>query len=100
MLPAFSRIASTFQPLARPEDAPFKSPLLNDIAIALPKLREPMKYILDNVNLKFAKEGKKEAMWTDPDRYPDIDAHTVVRMCALGYCLSLLKCCGVERSDY
>ena len=88
MLPAFSRIASAFQPITRPEDAPFKSPLLNDIVTALPELREPMRYILDNVDLKAAKEGKKETIWTDPDKYPDIDAHTAVRIDTL--CVFLL----------
>ncbi|KAH9926110.1 muts domain V-domain-containing protein [Fomitopsis serialis] len=76
LLPALSRIASTFQPINSPQDAPFRSPLLNEIAVALPKLRDPMRYILDNVNLKSAKEGKKESLWTDPDKYPDVDAHT------------------------
>ena len=60
------------------QDAPFQSPLLNEIAAALPKLRDAMKYILDSVNLKAAKEGKKEALWTDPDKYPGVDAHTAV----------------------
>lgn len=45
-----------------------------------------MKYILDNVNLRAAKEGKKEAIWADPDKYPDIDAHTAVRVDASGVC--------------
>ncbi|TFY69894.1 hypothetical protein EVJ58_g138 [Rhodofomes roseus] len=58
------------------KDALFKSPLLNEIAAALPKLREPMRYILDNVNLKAAKEGKMELLWADPDKYPNIDVHT------------------------
>ncbi|KAH9842529.1 muts domain V-domain-containing protein [Rhodofomes roseus] len=76
LLPALSRVASTFQPITSPQDALFKSPLLNEIAAALPKLREPMRYILDNVNLKAAKEGKMELLWADPDKYPNIDVHT------------------------
>lgn len=58
-----------------------------------------MRYILDNVNLKAAKEGKKETIWTDPDKYPDIDAHTAVCIDTGCLFLTLLKCCGVERAD-
>ncbi|KZT11630.1 uncharacterized protein LAESUDRAFT_734417 [Laetiporus sulphureus 93-53] len=76
LLPSFSKIANTFPPIINPEGRPFKSELLNDIVTALPKLREPMRELLDSVSLKMAKEGKKEALWTDPDKYPDIDSLT------------------------
>jgi hypothetical protein len=31
-----------------------------------------MKDLLDTVNISMAAEGKKEAMWVDPERHPNI----------------------------
>ncbi|EED81705.1 predicted protein [Postia placenta Mad-698-R] len=73
LLPAFDKIATTFQPMNNPRDASFKSPILNSIVYALPQLREAMKELMGAVNIKMAKEGKKDAMWNDPDRYPHLD---------------------------
>lgn len=56
-----------------PRDTSFKSPILNSIVYALPQLREAMKELMGAVNIKMAKEGKKDAMWNDPDRYPHLD---------------------------
>lgn len=73
LLPAFDKIATTFQPMNNPRDTSFKSPILNSIVYALPQLREAMKELMGAVNIKMAKEGKKDAMWNDPDRYPHLD---------------------------
>lgn len=62
---------------------PFKSKVLTDVIATLPKLREPIRGLMNTISLKMAKEGKKEQMWTDPDKYPDIDSLTVVRLCSL-----------------
>ncbi|KAG6841688.1 hypothetical protein C0991_008326 [Blastosporella zonata] len=50
----------------------FESNLLNEIIFSLPKLKQSMKELLGAVHLQQAAKGKKDAMWTDPDRYPDI----------------------------
>ncbi len=49
-----------------------KSPVLNRIISSLPRLKEPVKELLDVVNLKNAAEGNKATMWNDPERYPGI----------------------------
>lgn len=44
----------------------------------LPKLKEPIRELLNVVNLRACKEGKKELMWADTDKYPDIEGIAVV----------------------
>ncbi|KAI0948577.1 hypothetical protein AcV7_009281 [Taiwanofungus camphoratus] len=77
LLPSFNKIATAFQPVNDPEEMPFKSKVLTDVIATLPKLREPIRGLMNTISLKMAKEGKKEQMWTDPDKYPDIDSLTV-----------------------
>jgi len=72
ILPAFKKIADGFDVVQSPSDVGFKSRILNDILFALPKLKGPMKELLDVVSLKNAAEGKKDTMWNDPERYPTI----------------------------
>ncbi|CAL1703692.1 unnamed protein product [Somion occarium] len=73
LLPAFYKIATAFNPNDRPG---FRSLLLNDVIFALPKLREPMIALLGEVNLAMAKEGQKDKMWKDLEKYPDLDSFT------------------------
>lgn len=49
-----------------------KSPVLNTIFGSLPRLKDPIKELLDAINLKNAAEGNKAMMWNDPERYPGI----------------------------
>ncbi|KAF5386928.1 hypothetical protein D9615_001885 [Tricholomella constricta] len=72
LLPAFNKVAVAFVVVAAPSDVGFKSSLLNEIIFSFPKLREPMKQLMEAVSLKRAAEGRKDAMWTDPERYPKI----------------------------
>ena len=75
LLPAFHKIAVAFNP----RDSPgFKSPLLNSIIAALPKLKEPMAGLVPEVNIAMAKEGHKDKMWTDREKHPDLDGLTAV----------------------
>ncbi|KAH9929644.1 muts domain V-domain-containing protein [Amylocystis lapponica] len=74
LLPAFDRVAAAFPPVARVADAGFRSELLNEVVAALPRLREPVRGLVDAVELRAAKEGKKERMWRDPDKYPEVDS--------------------------
>jgi len=74
LLPAFNKIASAF-PDVDPDDVTsvgLRSPVLNRIISSLPRLREPVKELLDVVNLKKAAQGDKVMMWNDPERYPGI----------------------------
>ncbi|PPQ79804.1 LOW QUALITY PROTEIN: hypothetical protein CVT26_012571 [Gymnopilus dilepis] len=72
LLPAFAKIAEAFDEVDRPEDVGFKSTILNDIISSLPKLKGPMKELMSAVRLKEAAEGRKETMWTDEEKYPDL----------------------------
>ncbi|KAI0071810.1 hypothetical protein K474DRAFT_1668569 [Panus rudis PR-1116 ss-1] len=76
-LTALSKIASAFPLVDNVDAAGFKSPILNGVLYTLPKLRKPVEELLNVVNLQKAREGKKEAMWTDVDKYPDIDAYAM-----------------------
>jgi len=72
ILSAFNKIAHAVEPVNRPSDVGFESKLLNEIIFSLPRLRDPMKELLDIVSLKQAREGRKDRMWYDPERYPII----------------------------
>ncbi|KAG6874073.1 hypothetical protein C0995_006930 [Termitomyces sp. Mi166 len=80
LLSAFNKIAQAFDSFASPSDVGFKSSLLNEIIFSLPKLKGPMKELISAVRLDQAAEGKKDTMWTDPERYPEIsDADTAIQ---------------------
>jgi DNA mismatch repair protein MSH3 len=72
-LTAFSRAASTFEPFEKLEDVGFKSSLLNDIVFAIPKIKGPLKAIVDTINLQKAKEGNLTELWRDEEKYPALD---------------------------
>lgn len=58
----------------------FRSPILNDVIYTLPKLKDPIQNLLRVFSLKMAAEGKKESLWTDPDKYPELDGITAVSL--------------------
>lgn len=70
---ALSRVAHTFNPIEKPEDAGFKSSLLNDIIFAMPRIREAVKSLLGDLNLKNAKEGEITNLWASPEKYPELE---------------------------
>ncbi|KAG6831187.1 hypothetical protein H0H92_012327 [Tricholoma furcatifolium] len=72
LLPAFNKIAIAFEGFATPSEVGFKSDLLNEIIYSIPRLRQPLKELLGAVHLNKAAEGRKDTMWTDPDRFPEI----------------------------
>lgn len=76
------------------ENSGVKSVILNEIIKSLPKLKEPVKELLDTVNLKQAAEGNKETMWNDPDTYPEIIDADMVRISQYFIPLSLLLNCS------
>ncbi|KAH8117506.1 muts domain V-domain-containing protein [Phellopilus nigrolimitatus] len=73
LLMAFSRVANSFDIFASLEDVGFSTPVLNEIVFALPKLRSCMKQIMTCINLEKAKEDKRDELWSDPDKYPEVD---------------------------
>ena len=100
LLPAFNKLGTAFDRLPA-NTAAFDSALLNSVVAALPRLREPVQSLLNAVNLKMAKEGRKDAMWTDLNKYPDLDEITMASsftQMVLGYSDLQLSATGY-RSD-
>ena len=58
--------------MSHPSNVGFKSTLLNNIIFSLPKAKEATQEMLSAVSLGSASEGRKEKLWTDPERYPTI----------------------------
>lgn len=73
LLPAFNKIATAFEPVTSPSEVGFRSPILNDVMYTLPKLKAPIQDLLRVFSLAMAAEGKKDSMWTDPDKFPELD---------------------------
>jgi DNA mismatch repair protein MSH3 len=73
VLVALSRVANAFDPIEKPEDAGFKSSLLNDIIFAMPRIREAVEGLLGDLNLKNAKEGEITDLWASPEKYPELE---------------------------
>ncbi|CDO74876.1 hypothetical protein BN946_scf185004.g26 [Trametes cinnabarina] len=82
LLKAFRRVSSAFAPPHPAQSqqttpsAGLKSQLLIGIVELLPKLRDPIKEICDAIDFSAAEQGKEDAMWTDIDRYPELDSLT------------------------
>jgi len=68
ILPAFNKIATSFDAFAEPSQYGFASTLLNEIIFALPLLREPVTNLLSAVNLQAASEGRKDNLWSDTEK--------------------------------
>ncbi|EIW60757.1 mismatch repair protein MSH3 [Trametes versicolor FP-101664 SS1] len=82
LLKAFRRVSTTFTP-PHPAQSQQAAPaaglhagLLVGIVESLPRLRDPVKEICDAVDFAAAEQGKEEAMWTDIDRFPELDSLT------------------------
>ncbi|KAI0350070.1 hypothetical protein OH77DRAFT_1413634 [Trametes cingulata] len=82
LLKAFRKVSSAFappHPAQQQQSQPsagLKAQLLVGIVEALPRLREPVKEVCDAVDFAAAEQGKEDAMWTDVDRFPALDALT------------------------
>jgi DNA mismatch repair protein MSH3 len=83
LLQAFNKIAIAFDSFESPSDVGFKSKTLNDVLFCLPKLKDPIKGFLGDISLKKASEGRKDIMWTDPEKYPSIADIDLVRISSL-----------------
>ncbi|KAH7889258.1 muts domain V-domain-containing protein [Phlebopus sp. FC_14] len=71
LLPAFNKVATVFDSFEGPLSS-FRSRILNEIALSLPRLKSPTRNFLDAVSLKDAADGKKESLWTDSQRFPTL----------------------------
>ena len=67
----------------------------------LPKLREPVQELLHAIDMKAAKEGRKEALWTDEDKFPEILALSLVspKLTVASMILHLSKSIQVTESE-
>lgn len=70
MLTAWNRVATALDPIATPKEAGFESDILNDIAYALPTLREPLAAIMGEIDLAQARDNEKSELWVDAEKYP------------------------------
>jgi DNA mismatch repair protein MSH3 len=77
-LPALGRVATAFNGFEEDSLGDFHSKLLNEIVLALPKLKCPIREYLGAISLKSAAEGKKESLWTDTQRFPKLAEYTLV----------------------
>lgn len=69
ILTGLQRVASEFR---SNEGKVFKSELLNCILASLPTILEPTKEFLAAIDMKAAKANNEADLWTDPDKYPEI----------------------------
>lgn len=70
LLPAFNKVANAFDGLVNEPSGGFTSKLLNEIVLALPKLKAPMRDLLSAVSLEEAAQGSKVSLWKDDEKYP------------------------------
>jgi DNA mismatch repair protein MSH3 len=73
LLRAFDRVGGAFEIFENPSCVGFESAILNQIIFSLPKLKEPMRELIGDINLTKAAEGNKAKLWTNPSKYPEID---------------------------
>ncbi len=85
LLPAFNKIAIAFDDVdpSDPSSVGLNSSVLSLIITSLPRLKGPVKELLQIVNIKKAGEDKKDMMWNDPERYPAIIDSDMVRRYSL-----------------
>ncbi|KAF8557342.1 hypothetical protein OG21DRAFT_1505567 [Imleria badia] len=72
LLPALNRVATALDDFEEGSLGDFRSKLLNEIVLSLPKLKYPVREYLSAISLKNAVEGKKESLWTDAQRFPKL----------------------------
>ena len=88
---AFNKVALAFDSFDTRADVGFKSSVLNDVIFLLPALKQPMKDLLNEVSLKKAAEGRKDTMWINSEKYPQIADIDLVSFFMVDIHRSLLK---------
>ncbi|KAJ7063163.1 muts domain V-domain-containing protein [Mycena amicta] len=78
LLQTFHKIGAAFPPSETAPDVGFKSPVLNSVVFALPPLQKPMQDLLDELNIKEAQNGRKDRMWKNTDKFPQLETQAMV----------------------
>lgn len=65
-------MATAFDSLVDEPGGGFRSKLLNEIVLALPKLKLPMRDLLGDISLKDASQGNKVSLWKDTEKCPEL----------------------------
>lgn len=94
LLPAFDKVANAFDATPSAANVALKSKVLNDIISSLPRLKEPMKDILKNINLQKVAQGDKTSIWTDWDKHPEIEDAKMVYFNMVVYMIHLIYSTG------
>ena len=99
LVKSFNKIAAAFEVYQSPQDIGFKSDILNDIIFSLPKLKEPMRKILSEFNLTKAIEDKRDELWYDVEKYPNVDdarsvsiAYNIIKSSLSNWTVRLSQC--------
>jgi DNA mismatch repair protein MSH3 len=81
-LKAFNKVATSFPTFTSPSpsEVGFRSPLLNRIIWALPKLRVSVQALVSQINMTQLELEKKAEIWTNPDRWPNIEDTAEVKL--------------------
>ncbi|KAG6331292.1 hypothetical protein ID866_7797 [Astraeus odoratus] len=72
LISAFNKVATAFDGQADESAGDFSSSLLNEIFLALPKLKTPVQHLLDTICLKEAALGNKVSLWKDSRKFPTL----------------------------
>ena len=73
-------MATAFDSLVDEADGGFRSKLLNEIVLSLPKLKVPMRDLLGDISLKDASQGNKVSLWKDTEKFPELVELELVRI--------------------
>ncbi|EGN95451.1 hypothetical protein SERLA73DRAFT_59941 [Serpula lacrymans var. lacrymans S7.3] len=73
LLLAFKKVATVFEGCKDSADGGFRAKLLKELVISLPKLKQPVMDLLGSISLQKAFDGRKDTLWSDPDKYPALD---------------------------
>jgi len=84
---AFKKLGDAYIDVDGPDSVGLESPVLNEIIAALPRLRTPVKNILDDIHLKDARDNKLASLWKNPDKFSELEDAKGV---GLGGCASIL----------
>lgn len=81
-LKAFNKVATSFPTFtsSSSSEVGFRSPLLNRIIWALPKLRMPVQALVSQINMTQLELDKKADIWTNMERWPNIEDSAEVRI--------------------
>ncbi|KAF4608344.1 Mismatch repair protein msh3 [Pleurotus pulmonarius] len=77
LLRAFQKIGDAFVDVESPSQVGFKSDILNNIIFALPKIKQPINDTMSKIIIQKAEAGKRSEMWTDIEKFPELNDLTL-----------------------